>query len=145
MEFSVKDRMIFPYYNGAADVFGDPLDIHDKLTDLLDGDPQTVISDTITPGTKDADGKELPGQPDSRRRFEAKRRVDAAVIEAFGMIPFDPTTGNGSNRHQRTTALNAFCAWMNGAKKNSVAPPILPAGDCSLSPAPIMEPSSVSG
>jgi len=124
MEFA--QRMIFPYFDGEKQVFGDPLEIHDRLTDLLDGDPEHALQLARPPGLKDADGKELPGNPDPRSRYEAKRRLDAAVVTAFELIPFDRTTGNGANRLQRATALSSFCSWMEANRKKNDASPTSP-------------------
>jgi hypothetical protein len=137
MDFTPDERQVFPYFDGVANVWGDPLDIHDKLTDLLDGDPASVVEHA----------KSL----DPRTRYDAKRKLDKAVITAFEMPPFDKTTGAGSTRVHRTVALNTWCAWMETHKKKADVTPTsspstaVPCPPCAAAAEAAMNATSASG
>jgi len=119
--YSEQDRRIFgPYFNGLQSVYGDPLQINRRLVHALDGDPAPV--------------HERANSQEEAERFEAREKLVVAARYAFGMVEFNPTTGQGAVELDVWTALNSFLEWRE--KKDSTAvtlPTSQPLSDSSAS------------
>jgi len=105
--FSERQRKVFPYSNGVAQVWGDPVAIYRKMLAEFDGD-----LDLILQRSRDK------SQP--RLWSESVERLVEAVRKVFGMVPIDPVTGEGADE---TDCLAAAVAWREflAAKKASAA------------------------
>jgi len=96
-------RNIFPYHNGVALVYADPLAIYRRLVLALDGEPNRWIEESRS------DVAVL--------RVNAEQRLDQAVRVAFEMAPFDPLTGGGATAEFCDAALDAYLVYLDAKKE----------------------------
>ncbi len=132
--YTDQERAVYgPFFSGAGAVYGDPIRIRRLLTDLLDGDPKKALEGVSGP---------IP-----ELRIEATERVLRAVVVAFGLVPFDPATGQGLREDEVKGRLDDFLDWWSELKKKRET---LPTSVPSTAPAssagvPTTSPSAVSG
>lgn len=132
--YSDQDRAIYgPFFTGTGAAYGDPIRIRRLLSDLLDGDPKKALENMHSPLTE--------------LRVEAVERVLRATVQAFELVPFDKTTGQGLREDEVLARLNDFLSWWSELKKNSAtsrisAPPTAPASSAGN---PTTSPSAASG
>ena len=111
--FTPEQRQIFgPYFNGVQPVYGDPLCLYRRLVHALDGEP----------------GRYLRGLKDAVEdvRFEAAEKLIAAARSVFGLVPFQPDTGQGTLDREALTVLRQFILWRDEQKKNGPMKSTLP-------------------
>lgn len=111
--YSEQEKKVFQYHDGTAEVFGDPVTIHRRLTAYLDGNPNQVI--------------EATQNADPLAAMHANDRLLAAVRVAFEM-PFDKATGEGATEDECFAALDKFTEYLekkgpNGASTPTCEPP----------------------
>jgi hypothetical protein len=104
--YTEQEKKIFPYFDGAARVFGDPVTIRRRLTGFLDGNPNAVV--------------DACNSTDPATAMQADEKLLAAIRFAFDM-PFDRTTGTGATEDECFAAYDAFTAFME-QKKTSGEP-----------------------
>lgn len=118
--FTEDERRIYgPYFNGAKEVLADPLALNRKIKALMGGNPAKLVEDYNSGIAEVA--------------FEAGERFFAAVREAFGLVAFDPETGDGMTESDCLKCWNDFQSWL---KKKDVTdrnsptsvPPLVPGG-----------------
>ncbi len=120
---------IFPYFNGAENVWGDPLEIQQTLTAALDGDVNKCLREARAAIYEDAQGNPLPQpEPDVHAHncivaHQALNRLIPAIRLAFVMQDFNPATGEGATRKVCIEALNAFDSWTQLQKKSGEPDP----------------------
>jgi hypothetical protein len=104
--FNERQRKVFPYFNGVAQVWGDPVSIYRRFLAACDGDINLILSRV--------DGDTCEKQP--LLWAETMDRLMGVVREVLGMQPFDATTGKGATDRDCLDALQAWQAWMNEKK-----------------------------
>lgn len=97
------EKGIFPYWNGEAQVFGDPIALWIDLFKACDGELNTWFD-----ATRDE------SQP--LRAVEYATKIIAAARQVFRLQPFDTATGRGATVHDVYTVLESFFDWL---KKNA--------------------------
>ncbi len=98
----MRQREVFPFFDGKEDVFGDPMRIHRLLFKLLDGDPNRVI--------------EQSESEDILVAGPAEELLLEAIREAFEMAPYDRRTGQGATEAHCHAALEAFATFSDEKK-----------------------------
>ncbi len=116
-----RNEVFGPYWNGMADVYGDPMVLHEELYHLLDGNPNRVLMEAEVdraPAREGFPGTEEEYQAAVAQRaameplaYQARKRLVAAVRQVFGMMPFDPATGVGATVAQCRKVLEEFCRY----------------------------------
>lgn len=108
--FTEKERRVYgPYWNGQANIYGDPLRIHRMLVHELGGDPNAVLADYKS--------EMEPAQ------FEAANRLAKAAVIVFGLMPFDTKTGLGCLEDDCMTVLIDYMKWCGKKKETSESMP----------------------
>lgn len=104
-----RETDVFPYWDGDADVWGDPTKIHRRLSTLLHGkwDLLNVMRNRENPLAAD----------------QAAQEALPAVREAFEMKPYDKTTRKGATDRDCYNAVDGLADWLDKVKKNSAPPP----------------------
>jgi hypothetical protein len=124
--FSSQERRVFSYQDAdGKEVYGDPLAIHYALLEALQGELNDVL--------------EQARAEDVLTRARAQKRLAAAVLEAFGLEPFDRTTGRGATVQHCLDAAWAFFAFLDQKKMPA------PSGNWSPSSPPTAAASSPAG
>lgn len=95
--FPADKRRIFPYHDGRADVFGDPLAIRRAMVRLAQPDDIEQVQ-------KEAAQPLAFANP-------ALDRLVAIVRGAFDLAPFDRATGGGLTEDEVLGVLKAFYDW----------------------------------
>lgn len=104
--FSERQRKVFPYFNGVAQVWGDPVAIYRRILAACEGDVNLLLSRV---SSEIRDQQPLLWAESMARLMEVVRGV-------LGMIPFDPSTGEGATDQDCLNALEAWRTWMNEKK-----------------------------
>ncbi len=129
--YTESERQIYgPYFSGVTAVYADPIRVRRLLTDLLDGNPGKALAALAGP---------IP-----ELRIEATERVLRAVVVAFGLVAFDPTTGQGLREDEVKGRLDDFLAWWAEVKKKPATSPTSPPSSGSGN-APTTPPSAACG
>jgi hypothetical protein len=102
-----QSRGVFSFYDGVAEVWGDPLEIETAFILACGGDADALFKAAQLPP---ANIVEHPPATQSRLMAQAKL-VDATRV-AFGMAPFDKATGKGATAADCIRALNRFTDWL---------------------------------
>ncbi len=105
--YAEEEKKIFSYFDGTAEVWGDPIAIERRLTQLLDGNPNAFI-------TRSTD-------PNGTMAYEAAERLWAAVRVAFDM-PFTKADG-GATEDQVTAALDKFSDYLEKKNQSGASTP----------------------
>jgi len=128
MQYTDLERRVFgPYGNGREQVYGDPDAILRRLLHCLDGDPNRFLRDYLADRLFDEAGNETGRDPQKEAlAFAATERLLDAARDAFGLVPFDPVTGQGVTERQALGVLFGFVDYLDGLKKKRAAPPISP-------------------
>ena len=129
MPYSEAERGIFRYFNGVAEVCGDPLAIELALRESCDG----KLYETLKL-YNDALPKE--GQPDTNAWVPYLRKLIDAGRAAFG-IAFDPQTGKGDGQ----VVQRALWGFLEYLEKNAETAGSLPTGSRPSTSIPSSEPS----
>lgn len=122
MHWTDQDRLIFQYpsIDGTMQLFADPLAVRRKLLARTGGkidefvDRQRLMFSTsqeINNGsTQEADpGIFIEGSA-------AEEMIVAAVVHAFDLPPFDPTTGGGATQEYCLLLFDSFNEWREQKK-----------------------------
>lgn len=104
---------IYPYNDGIKDRFGDPMRINRLLFLHMDGDCKGLMAKS-----KDI----LP-----EIAIPAMEKVLDAGRQAFELVRFDPTTGEGVTESRILDLIYGFWAWCNSQKKSTAPLPTSPA------------------
>jgi hypothetical protein len=97
------NRQIFgPIFNGQKPVFVDPLVAYRKLNYALDGIPNDYISDSKS--------------EDVQISYPAKEKIVEATRFAFGLQPFNPDDGQGTQDEDCWLIFNTFLKWVEEKK-----------------------------
>ena len=94
---------IFQYFNGEADVWGDPWAVRCKLAQALGGDLPAIV-------------EQFNDRENEARALAAAEKLVAAARVAFGMKPFDPETGEGATHGHCVEAYRAFVEFCEAKK-----------------------------
>lgn len=118
--FDEQIRKVFPYFNGSAQVWGDPLAIYRALMKEFEGDTKPILeafrSRALVPeGTPPEEAAAALAAGEARWTAAAGRLVEF-VRRAFAMAPFDPATGTGATEEDCLAALEDYHAWMRSKK-----------------------------
>src|SRR5262247_2191792 len=99
-EYPESERLIFgPYDRGDGQpTYGDPLALYRRLSSALDGEPNTWL-------------RKLKSESE-QERFDALDRIVPAALEVFGLVPFDPATGQGAQEIDCVNVFKAFNRWL---------------------------------
>jgi len=100
------DRDIFPFWNGAAQVFGDPIAIYRRMLRAIGKPLEQQIG--LTKGMNEL------------LNLEAYAKLYDATRTAFPMVPFSPENGTGATEADCQRALDALLTWLE--KKNGSIP-----------------------
>lgn len=140
---------IFKYFNGVEDVWGDPLEIYDRLELLLQGHAIQTINEAFIIVEKNKSPSEVANLPQSPeilqqramvdaeqrlKRSQARERLIPAVRQAFGLAERNPKTGFGATRDQCLDAIIAYLDFQNQKKMSTGATPTLPTSSESKQP-----------
>lgn len=119
-------REVFSYFDGAREVWADPLTIHRRLTRALDGDPNSVLA-AIQRGREmpDATPPYVPDAGALKQADDAIERLLPAIREVFAM-PFDRMTGQGATEGDCLAAVSKFVAFMEKKTPKNGSPPTSP-------------------
>ena len=109
--FTPEERLIFPYFDGAKDRFGDPVAIDRRLTIACGGDWADLVRKALP--------EETP-QEAATIVMSHVERLFAAVRSAFEMVPFDSQTGTGALDANVYEAIRSFIEFTVKKKKSSV-------------------------
>jgi hypothetical protein len=107
--FSEQEKRVYgPYRYGDGDktLYADPLAVNRKVKALLGGDVEQVVRDYNS-------GEDVLVE-------RAAARFLGAVVEAFGLKPFDPKTGTGLVEAHVVQVWNHFQDWL--AQKKTSGP-----------------------
>lgn len=97
------NREIFgPVFNGVDQVFLDPLNVYRRLHYALDGKPNQYLKDRKS--------------EDVQVSFPAQEKLLEAVKFAFGLQPFNPLDGSGTQDGDAFGLLWAFLNWVDKKK-----------------------------
>ncbi len=128
--FPEADRDVFPYFNGARIVYGDPVAIDNRyFTDLADEDLDAL--------------NEQFGSKAEAVQIEAESRTIQAVRAAFKLVPFDEETGEGATDGMAGTLWIRYQDWKDGLKKKAASGPSTPPPSAD-SPSPPGSPAATS-
>lgn len=130
--YTEQERRIFgPYFNGAENVYADPIRAHRRLFAALDGDLNKYLREA-RPDLRDLPADESPEQMTLRLR--AEERLLGATVAAFDLVPFDARTGVGALESDAWAVLNSYLEWLekNGSRGPSCATCSLPSDPQSL-------------
>lgn len=115
-----QQKAIFQYWNGAADVYGDPLRIHNRMCRACEGDPNKLVDRII--------GEDGEFKPENPLSFEAQEMFVRAVRFAFELLPFDPQTGQGAKESDCLRAWNSYTDWLQkkspSTEQSQTSPPL---------------------
>lgn len=132
MVFSDEQRRIFgPYFNGAQNLYADPLRVYRRLCYRLEGDPNKFIRER--------------NSPDAQASLPARDRLLEATAFAFDMVPFDPATGKGALTQDVEKVLRDYLEYMEKKGRRESKPPTSPLNTAqarSSVPAPLPTPNS---
>lgn len=123
--FNEQLRKVFPYHNGVATVWGDPLAIYRALMREFDGDPQPVLDSfgvrgTAPTGTTPEEVAATHAANEARWTAAAGRLVEF-VRRAFQMVPWDAAAGTGATEEDCLNALTAWQDWMRSKKARAAS------------------------
>jgi hypothetical protein len=104
--FSPEERLVFKYNVGGVARFADPLDIRRKLVRAGRGEIDRILEDA-------------ENSPDPMQAADAEEKRLAAVLDAFGLPPFDTATGQGTTEREALAILWEFLEYL---EKNAKAP-----------------------
>lgn len=132
--FTDQERAIFPYDAGDGSgktVFGDPMLLHRRLAQALEGSPNRWI--------------EQYNSEDMAIALPAAEKLVEAVRWAFEMTPYDKATGRGAMEADVLKVLHDYLDFMDKKKVNAAPLPTSePLTDSPALPS-ITEPTLVSG
>ena len=97
---------IFPFFNGVAQVFGDPIVIYRRMLRALSKPIEKQVG--LTKGQNEL------------LNLEAYAELYKATRVSFPMIPMNPETGEGATEADCQRALDALLTWIE--KKNGSIP-----------------------
>lgn len=113
----MSEKKGFEYFNGSKPVYGDPYAIFRQLIAGCDGDFEGVV--------KAWSGDNLA------MRVKAIDKLLSVSRKAFGMVPFNPMTGDGATDEDVQQVLETFFEWSAQKKtKQGTSPTSPPATDC---------------
>jgi hypothetical protein len=120
--FEESEKLIFQHTIGAgADgkpvmVWGDPLALWNQMVRETEGELNEWAQATAPVIEKSKEtGEDLPEQPGQQvRRALAEERFLGAVSRAFGMLPYDRTTGQGATMRHCWDAWFALKGFLEG-------------------------------
>ncbi len=125
-EFDDKQRRIFQYHNGTAEVWGDPGYLWRELTIALKGEVALVVKDinAALPPPTWPEGKpfEPPAGSDMVAAL-ASKKFEEAIRQAFGMTTFDATEGSGADVQRCLDAYDALIRFQDKKKESGETPP----------------------
>ncbi len=105
--FTEQERRVFQYWNGVAQVWGDPVRIYRRVLSASDGDINILLERTspevqvVTPTLW----------------AESVERLVQVVRDAFEMAPFNPETGTGATETDCLNAIKSWQGWMDEKKE----------------------------
>ena len=124
----LTQRTFGPFWNGSANVYADPLEVHRLLEKATKSRVNLLCRNAQHKGPEDAEGdddetlenKALARAMSDAIAFPAIEELLAATREAFGLTPFDPATGTGATTRDCWAVLNAYFDF-NAEQKKSTA------------------------
>lgn len=105
--FTESQRRVFRYFNGVADVYGDPVAIYRQLLGAFGGDLDLIVENSLHPAPEVS--------------APAIGRLVDAVRSAFSMVPFDPATGEGATEPDCLAALDQWRGWIQEKKSRAAS------------------------
>lgn len=118
------ERRIFKFNDGDSEAFADPSELDFQISRL---DIERImfperLADvpTLPDGTIDY-AKIDP--LDVRLMIDSSHDADPLIRQAFGIRPFDRTTGDGMLFEEVIELFNNYLSWRNDIKKNMPATP----------------------
>lgn len=137
--FTEQDRNIFPYFDGAVKVFGDPLAIHARFTLACEGEPNNLLQDAEElPELKEGEMRDPEPPARTCQRIAAQQRLRLAARAALEMVAYDKATGSGATDDMVDAALWSWLEWLESKKKPSA---LLPTTSLPSPGSPIPAPS----
>lgn len=129
-------KKVFRYWNGAKEVWGDPVEIWERLSEALGANPQIAYSaqfegkadpkekypsEELWQAAQAEEHKALP------RRIFATREMRKAVRFAFNMVPFKEEAEKlediGATAEECDRAIDAYIAFATDQKKSGEPAP----------------------
>ena len=111
-----QDRQIFAYFANGAQLWADPIRAHRLMLQHTAG----KLNDLIAKANKGAKTEhQMPAEPGTVeyvQALEAKGILAEAATAAFGLMPFDPATGQGTLESEALDVLIQFLAWLDQKK-----------------------------
>lgn len=122
--FDERERRVFKYHNGVAEVWGDPLVLERRLRAYMGGNGKQLISDMNS--VLDTEGK-VVADADFSKADAASEVFVEAVAKAFE-IPklFDTKTGEGYTEKNLRDLWDKFQQWVEDKKKEQSSGPGMP-------------------
>lgn len=110
MQYSDEQRVIFRYYNGETEVFGDPLRLYRQILAMTAGKP-TELSEKVFIDLSKASPQDILASG------EANDKLVAIVRQVFQMKPFNPVDGTGAMEAHCHAAWRELATFLSIAKK----------------------------
>ncbi len=118
-EWSDEEKKIFPYSDGMAEVYGDPLEIDAALRAALEYRWAEVCENAqrMMDGPPGPDGRPTRVQRPEPVFLDACNKLYQAAMRAFQLVPFDRLTGKGCTVAMAMRVYNDFVDFRDGLKK----------------------------
>lgn len=110
MSYTDQERAIFKYFDGAREVYGDPLALWREFTAACGGNPKQWMEWAFD-----------ESQP--LRHADYNGKVIQATRAVFRMVPYDRTTNEGAQDHHVQAALEGLFAFFDQKKTSKDSEP----------------------
>ncbi len=123
----MSESVFGPYFDGEAEVYGDPTELFRELQKHSSGQLAKLVDQSREEGPQDSEGDSLDvleqkasaRQSADSRAFPAIERLQLACRAAFKMKPFDRMSGKGATERQVNKVMNDFFRYLSDEKKST--------------------------
>lgn len=120
------NKQIFKYFNGKQAVYGDPLELYERLQAELGGELDAVEAQIASGWIFGQDRTEPPKRATGEALVASQAasvRLREAVRIAFGMVPFNPLAEKpedvGATAEECDAAYEAYMTFLDTQKKST--------------------------
>jgi hypothetical protein len=130
------NKNIFKFFDGAKEVYGDPLAIQRRLRLATNSRLSDLIDAVNGPEEYDEWREKLKGASEEDkaklREFlagasaamdQAREELYPAIVKAFPLVPFNPESGEGATDDVIIQAMTSLNQWLGQKKTSTVMPP----------------------
>lgn len=118
--FTPEQRQIYKYEDAGVERWADPIAVRLAIRKNCGCEPDELA--------EKAEKLTIPGIPqaDFEESLAAKAKLLAAVVQAFGILAFDPATAKGWTEEELHVLYNHFCGWLQKKNQTQGSSPTLP-------------------